>query len=417
MTDIQVQKTSEDLASRSLQITIPVDRVAAAEAHAVHQYARRARIPGFRPGKAPEAVIRKRFSSEIRESALQEVLRAGWERAKESESLAPIADPSIRNLKYEEGQPVEFELLVEVQPKLTLTTTGGFTVTRTLPAVSDDLVAEQIEKVREEKATWIPVEGERPGPGQMVRVEVAPLEEGTVHEAKPYTMVLGSGQAIPDLEERIMRLLPGEETETDVRLPEDFPDETRRGQTRRVRILLHDVKRQELPPLDDSFARELGEFDSLDAVRQAVRTDLEAEASRSADAEVRAQVIRRIAEANRVEAPRTMVERALGAFARAYEVPEDQFEAFANQFAPVAAERVVRDLIVAAVAEAEALRATEEDVDARVARIAESRGLPTGQVYASLQKANRLAEIEMSVTEEKVFAFLLSTSTVTEVAS
>lgn len=417
MTDIQIQKTSEDLASRSLQITIPVDRVAAAEAHAVQQYTRRARIPGFRPGKAPEAVIRKRFSSEIRESALQEVLRAGWDRAKESESLAPIADPSIRNLKYEEGQPVEFELVVEVQPQLTLETTGGFTVTRTLPTVSEDLINEQIEKLREEKAAWIPVEGERPGPGQMVRVEVAPLEGATAHEAKPYTMVLGTGQAIPDLEEKIMQLLPGEQVETEVRFPDDFSDETRRGQSRQVRILLHDVKRQELPPLDDAFARELGEFESLDAVRQAVRADLEAEATRSADAEVRAQLIRQIAEANRVEAPRTMVERALGAFARAYEVPEDQFEAFAHQFAPVAAERVVRDLIVAAVAEAESLRATEEDVDARVARLAESRGLPAGQVYASLQKANRLAEIEMSVTEEKVFAFLLSTSTVTEVAS
>lgn len=417
MTDIQIQKTSEDLASRSLQITIPVDRVAAAEAHAVQQYTRRTRIPGFRPGKAPEAVIRKRFSSEIRESALQEVLRAGWDRAKESESLAPIADPSIRNLKYEEGQPVEFELVVEVQPQLTLETTGGFTVTRTLPTVSEDLINEQIEKLREEKAAWIPVEGERPGPGQMVRVEVAPLEGATAHEAKPYTMVLGTGQAIPDLEEKIMQLLPGEQVETEVRFPDDFSDETRRGQSRQVRILLHDVKRQELPPLDDAFARELGEFESLDAVRQAVRADLEAEATRSADAEVRAQLIRQIAEANRVEAPRTMVERALGAFARAYEVPEDQFEAFAHQFAPVAAERVVRDLIVAAVAEAESLRATEEDVDARVARLAESRGLPAGQVYASLQKANRLAEIEMSVTEEKVFAFLLSTSTVTEVAS
>lgn len=417
MTDIQVQKTSEDLASRSLQITIPVDRVAAAEAHAVQQYTRRARIPGFRPGKAPEAVIRKRFGSEIRESALQEVLRAGWERAKESESFAPIADPSIRNLKYEEGQPVEFELLVEVQPKLTLTTTGGFAVTRAPAAVAESQVDEQIEKIREEKAAWIPVEGERPGPGQMVRVEVAPIEDGTVHEAKPHTMVLGSGQAIPDLEEKIMHLLPGAEVEADVRFPDDFSDESRRGQTRRVRILLQDVKRQELPPLDDSLARELGEFDSLEALRQAIRADLEAEAARSADAEVRSQLIRKIAEANRVEAPRTMVERALGAFARAYEIPEDQFEAFATQFAPVASERVVRDLIVAAVAEAESLRATEEDVDTRVARLAESRGLPAGQVYASLQKGNRLAEIEMSVTEEKVFAFLLSTSTVTEVAS
>ena len=116
---------------KSAHVTIPVERVEEATTKAVRQYAKRARLPGFRQGKAPDAVVRRRFSNEIRQWVLEEVIREGWEEAKTSESLKPIGDPSVRNLKYEEGQPIEFELVVEVRPELTLG--GGGFITRTLP--------------------------------------------------------------------------------------------------------------------------------------------------------------------------------------------------------------------------------------------------------------------------------------------
>jgi FKBP-type peptidyl-prolyl cis-trans isomerase (trigger factor) len=103
MSQITVEKTAEDSASKSLRVTVPVDRVREAEAKAVKYYAKRARLPGFRPGKAPDAVVRKRFNDAIRQTVLEEVLREGWETAKTTESLKPIADPSVRNLKFEEG--------------------------------------------------------------------------------------------------------------------------------------------------------------------------------------------------------------------------------------------------------------------------------------------------------------------------
>ena len=112
-------------------------------------------------------------------------------------------------------------------------------------------MAEQLERLREQKASWLPVEGAKPMPGQMVTGDVAPIEDEVVHAAKPFSMTLGSGQAVPALEEQLMTMLPGETAEADIRFPDDYPDESRRGQTRRVRISLADVKRQELPPLDD----------------------------------------------------------------------------------------------------------------------------------------------------------------------
>jgi trigger factor len=417
MSQISVEKTAEDPASKSLRVTVPVDRVQEAEAKAVKYYARRARLPGFRQGKAPEAVVRKRFGDAIRQSVLEEVIRESWETAKTSESLKPINDPSIRNLKFEVGSPIEFELLVEVRPEITLGRTGGFRLERKVAPVPESAVNEQLARLQDQKAAWIPVEGAKPSPGQMVRVDVAPMEDGTVGESQPYDLVLGQNQAIPDLEERIMTLLPGESADAEVKFPDDHPDESRRGQTRRVRVTLHDVKRQELPALDDAFAREVGDFEGLDALRLAVRQDLDREASREADAQVRQALLTQIIEANDVPAPESLVHRLMHGYAEVYQVPQDQLAQFEQQFHPLAEAQVRRDLVLDAVVEAQGLRATEAELDERIGKLAEARGVPAAQLYASLQKAKRLAELERSITEEKAFAFLLQQSTVDEATS
>ena len=131
MSQITVEKTAEDSASKSLRVTVPVDRVREAEAKAVRYYRPRARLPGFRPGKAPEAVVRKRFGDAIRQAVLEEVIRESWETAKSAAvAQARSTDPSIRNLKFEEGSPIEFDLLVEVRPEIKLERMGGFRVER-----------------------------------------------------------------------------------------------------------------------------------------------------------------------------------------------------------------------------------------------------------------------------------------------
>src|SRR5918997_3780047 len=137
MSQITIEKTAEDSASKSLRVTVPVDLVREAEARALEYYAKRARLPGFRPGKAPDTVVRKRFGDAIRQTVLEEVLRESWETAKTNESLKPITEPSIRNLKFEEGSPIEFELHVEVRPELQLARVGGFPIERRQAVVAE----------------------------------------------------------------------------------------------------------------------------------------------------------------------------------------------------------------------------------------------------------------------------------------
>jgi trigger factor len=171
-------------------------------------------------------------------------------------------------------------------------------------------------------------------------------------------------------------------------------------------VTLLDVKRKALPALDDAFAREVGDFESLDALQATVRKDLEEHASREADAGVRQQLLDQIAESNPFDIPSAWVSQLIEGYINAYQVPEEERPKFREEFRPVAEKQVRRDLIIDTIAEREGLKASEADVDDRVAKVAESRGADPGQVYASLQKAGRLREIEQSITEEKVFAWL-----------
>jgi trigger factor len=414
MSEITITKTAEDAASKALRVTVPVEQVQAAELKAVNEYGRRAKIPGFRQGKTPQAVVRKRFGPAIKQFVLEEVIREGWEKARETEKLKPISDPSVRNVKFEEGQPIEFELVVEVKPEITLARIGGFTATRRVVPVTDEMVTEQIDQMRESKAAWIPVEGEVPSPGHMVRLEVASVEAGERKDPQSYDIVLGQGQALPALEELVLGLKPGESAEGEVKFPDDHPDPARRGQSRRVHVTLHEVKRQELPAADDAFAQSMGDFADFAALRAAVRADLERSAVREADAGVREQLLAQIIEANGIVAPESLVHRALHSLLHAYQVPHEREEQFYGEFRPVAVTQVQRELALGAVAEANQLFATESDIDERIARIAESRGVPPGQVYASLEKAKRLDELARGITEEKIFEFLKSQSTIQE---
>jgi trigger factor len=361
--------------------------------------------------------VRRRFGEAIRQTVLEEVIRESWDAARKAEPLKPIAEPHIHNLKFEEGGPIEFEFHVEVKPDVVLERMGGYKLVRRVAPVTDQDVEARLHELQEQKASWIPVEGEKPRPGQLVRIEVVNLDAETPGPGQPYSMIVGEGRALPDVEERVMTLLPGETLDTEVRFPDDHPDESRRGQTRRVRITLHEVKRRELPPLDDGFARELGDFEDLAALRRAIREDLESEARSQADAELRLDLIRQIAQANNVPAPASLVNRLIQGYAEAYGVPAERLEGFAREFRPVAESQVRRELILEAVVEANGLRATAEELDRRVTELAERRHLTPAQVYAQLEKSNRLRELERAITEEKAFAWLLRQSTVEDTTS
>jgi trigger factor len=393
---------------RHIQVSVPADVVKDAEDKAARRYASAVRLPGFRPGKAPATVVRKKFGEAIRQEALETLVREAYEEFVEKESIKVAAQPHVHDLKFEEGKPLTFELHLEVRPTIELARTNGFKIERQAARVTDEQVKEQLEQIRDEKATWTPVT-EKPMPGDMVNVQIATFAAGAEPaEGKSYPLVLGTGQAIPGIEELIMTAGPGETVERPVKWPEDFPDETQRGQTKTVRITVNEVKRKAAAPLDDAFAREVGDFESLDALSKTVREDMERHAEHEIEANVRQQLIDQIISANAFDVPKSWVHQFVENYAEAYQVPKDQREQFEGEFRAMAERQIRRDLVIETIAEKEGLAATEKDLDDRIAEQAEKRGANPGQIYAQLEKSGRLKEMERSITEDNVFKWLLA---------
>ena len=392
---------------RRVAISVPVDDVKSAEDRAASRYATQVRLPGFRPGKAPAAVVRKKFADAIRQEAIESLVQEAFKTVLEREKLDLATQPHVHDLHFHEGQPLTFELHLEVRPTIALDKTSGFRVTRIERPVTDDLVKEQLESLRDQRAAWTPVT-ERALPGDMATVLLATADDaGEIPEGKEYRIVLGGGQAIAGIEEMIMQTDPDATREGPVKWPDDFPDEAQRGKTKTVRVQVRDVKRKALPTLDDAFAREVGDFDSLDALTKAVREDLAKHVAREADSEVRQRLMDDLVAANPFDVPPSWVHDLVRAYGEMYQIPEDDRQKFATEFKPVAERQVRRDLVIETIAAREKLAATEADVDARVAELAAKRGAEPGAIYASLQKAGRIKEIERSITEDKVFTWLL----------
>jgi trigger factor len=410
--NVTIESTKSEGVERHIRVSVPADEVNAATDRAARRYSSAARLPGFRKGKAPAAIVRKKFAQEIRQEALEELLRGAYDAVVEREQLKLVAQPHAHDVKFDEGSVLTFELHCEVRPEIKLERVHGFNVVKPKVEVTDQTVQAQIDQLREQRAVWTPVE-EKAKEGDLVTAFLASAEAGEVMGApNEYKIEIGQGQAIPGVEEVIMSCAPGETVEQPVRWPEDFPDAEQAGKTKTVRVTVREVKRKELPPQDDSFARELGDFDSFEALATAVREDLTSTAARESDAAVRQRLIDEILAANPFPVPPTWVNRLLGAYAEMYKVPPEENERFAKELGPTAERQVRRDLAIETLAEREKLVATEKDVDDKVSEMATKRGTDPGQLYASLQKAGRLKELERGITEDRVFSWLFVRNTI-----
>ena len=397
-------------------MTVSVETVKAAEDKAVKRYASAARMPGFRPGKAPLHLIRKAYAEQIKSEALESMVQDVWKQALDQEKLEPIAQPHVHDLKFEAGEPVTFDIHLEVRPEIAIDTTSGFTISRPSEVVTDVMVQEQLETLREQRAALEPVE-DKPQPGDQVRVKISSQEEGgEMPEQREYPLELGKGQAIPGIEELIMEATPGQTVERSVRWPDDFPDEAQRGKSKLTRVSLLEVKRKSLPVLDDAFARELGDFDSVPVLTEAVRKDMGEHIRREADSSVREQLLDQVIAANPFEIPNAWVQQVMGAYMQMYQVPENMHERFSGEFRPMAERQVRRDVVIDTIAEKEGLVASTSDVDDKVAEMAAKSGVETGQLYVRLEKEGRLKELERTATDDKVFGWLIARNTVNQVA-
>jgi trigger factor len=430
-TDLRIDVQEPASWSRKLSITVPGERVRRTRQSVAAKIAGSIRLPGFRKGKTPSSIVERQFGPAIDQETMDRVIQDAYREALDSQDFRPITQGTVENVTYPGGDAdLTFEVQFEVQPNVELARTEGFHVVRPSDAVTDADVDQVLERLRADRATLEPIgEGEKPGYGDLVMVQITDLdetgEEGAPPEPRHFRFELGEGQAIPDIEQAIMTLAPGEEAEFPVAFPEDFPDAGQAGKQQRLRIRLEEGRRKVLPELDDELAKGLGEFDSLDALRARVRTDLEQDAHRRADAAVRDQLVQQVVEANSFDVPASMVERFLDfqmgdapdAQGRRRERSEEERERISQLrelMRPQAEASLKRMLVVEHLAEREGLRATPDDVDARVEALAEQHGRSPSDVWVELERSGQMQALESEILEQKVFEHLLARNTVTQ---
>lgn len=397
--------------SRRLTITVPAERVQRERKQIASQFAKRVRMPGFRKGKVPSSVVEKQYGPSIDQETIERLVNSAYQEALQQHAFDPISQASVENVDYDADADLTFEVEFEVRPQVQLDRLGGFTVTAPSSAVDEEDVERVIHRLREQNATWTELETGSPDEGDRVEVEITPLHtEDEDPEPRQYEVVLGSGEILDEIDAAIRTLEPGDEDELAIELP---GDDGEGGEEHRIRLKLIAAEHPELPEEDDELAAELGDFDSMADLRERVRGDLKEEAEREADREVRRQLIGQVLEANDFDPPPSLVEQYLDNLLQAPEDADPAEVATAKEQARAAAEHAVRRmLVIDRVAELENLRATQEDVNARVAEIAASNDMQEAEVRRQLSQSGRLQALASDITEKRVFDYLKSLSTI-----
>lgn len=415
---LEISVQEEERWRRRMSVTVPASIVRAEERKAAQQLASRARLKGFRKGHVPAKVIESRFGGTLRQEALDKLVGAAYREALAARKLRPISEGEIEDLQYKPEQDLTFSIAFDVEPVFEIERVGGFAVERKVQPVTDEQVDQVLARIQEQNGVWRPLEEGAPKVEDLVSVTITRLDEAgePEDEGREYELVIGQDDAIPDIEQAIQTLQPGESADFDITFPDDFPDESRRGDSERVRIDLTALRTMEVPDLDDDLARQVGDFETLDELRGKVREDMEKEAAQQAEAAVRGRLLDFLVEANPFEVPESMIHRyADGLIGDQREsIPEERLKEFRDRIRPEAERAVKRILVIERVAEMQGLRASDEDIDARVEEIAEANDATPAKVYAELQKAGRLEALERELTEKAVFDFLKEQSEITE---
>jgi trigger factor len=406
---------------RTFSVVVPADAMHEERKVIAAQLAKRLKLPGFRKGRIPAGVVEQRYGQVLDQELLDKVIGQAYKHALSENDLAPISEGTIEKVQFEPKEDLTFTIGFDVQPQIELNRLSGFKVEKPAAEVEGEKLDQVLERLREQNGSWKDMEEGRPEDGNLVMVTLQKIEDGEAHEERPYQLVVGQGDAIPDVEEAIRSLEMGATGDFVVRFPDDFPNEERRGEEEQLRITLNGRQERELPELNDEFAAAVGAFETMDELRTKIQEDLQKEAEDRSEAALRSKLLEEVGSANPFTVPVSMVNRYIdslwgldGSGPRPEEVPEEQLAEARERFAPEAERAVKQILIIERLAETQDLRAMEDEIDERVEEIAEKAGENPSQVYAKLQKAERLEALEREITERKVFDFLKSQSKITE---
>jgi trigger factor len=403
---------------KTVRVEIPTDIVNAEIDRVARDYSRRARIPGFRPGKAPARVVKQRYRHEILHDVMHGLIPRAVDDALREKGVEPVDTPDIRDVNVEENQPLTFTAAFDTLPAFDPGDLSSIALRRGSAAVDDAAVNSALERLRQRAARYEPVEGRGVADGDTVVVDLVRTEPGEApNRHENVSIELGAKANPPGFDEQLLGLEPGAEKTFTVHYPADHAMTELAGKDVTYSVALRTIKRRVVPELDDEFAKDLGEFETLEALRARVREDLEHEARHTVEQQLRAELMKQLAARLPFDVPASLVERELDRrledFAHrlmAERIDPRQagidWNALRESQRDAAREAVASALVLDEIARREQIEAADADVDQEIERYAERTGRTAAAVRAGLEKEGGLSRVRAGLRREKAIDFV-----------
>jgi trigger factor len=409
---------------RRLEVAVPAERVAAEIENRYKEIARTARLKGFRPGRAPLAVVRQQYGSQVQSEIVGDLLRDSYAEAVSRQNLKPATDPRIETLSAEPGAELRYVALIEVMPEFSLNPVSDIAIERPSAEITDADVAAMLETMRKQRPDFVAAERDA---GQNDRVTVdfegridgEPFQGGS---ASSFPFVIGQGRMLKEFEDGVRGAKAGETRSVTVNFPADYGSEQVAGKTALFKITVQKVEEQKLPELDDAFCAAFGVSEGgLETLQREVRSSMQRELDNAIRGKLRTQVLDALHDANPIEVPKSMVAEAMQSIqidlARRMGL-KDVAQLPKNDALEAPARRgVALGLVVGEIVRAQNLKVDRARVNSRLNEAVRDHPSADEMRRQYLQNAEAMRQIESAALEDQLIDWVLSQAKVTDAPS
>jgi trigger factor len=404
--------------TREVQVEVPAEVVARETEHIVQKLQKMARLPGFRRGRVPASIVRQRFAEDLKSEVVESLVPRYFRQEVEKQGLQPVSQPRVTDLHIAEGEPLRFKASFEVMPEINVAGYEELRSERKDTSVSDEEVEQALNSLREQHASFNAVEDRELRDHDFAQVSLSGTPAEGTGDAKPVSMEdvlveIAGTSTVPEFTENLRGAKPGDEKNFEVRYPEEFSDARLAGKSFTYDVKVKGIKEKILPALNDDFAKELGDFQSLEDLRSKVRAQMEHEKQHAAEHEAKEKLVEELVRRHDFPVPEALVdrqvdvrlERGLRALAaqgmRAEDMKRMDFGRLRAGQRDAATREVKASLILERIADQEKIEVTEEEIDQEIEAIAKQTKQQADAVRARLTRDGALDRIRNRIRNEK----------------
>jgi trigger factor len=424
----KVDVSKEEGSRVALEIEVPEEVVRQESEKIYSQLEKQATVPGFRKGKVPRGILETRYEKEVRGELIECLVSQAYQEAISQTNLVPLGQAEVKELKLEKNKPFSFKAFAEVKPEVKLGQYKGLRLEKErVEKVKEKDVHARLEEIRERQALFVPLKKESVEKGDFLSIDFKGLVKGIPFaggSGENYTLEAGSDSFF-GLGSELLGIKVNETKEIKITLPREYPHQELAGQEATFKVTLKEIKEKRLPPLDDEFAKDLGEFSTLEELRSRTREDLNRSQERLSQEKLNNYLMDKLIQGNELEVPSALIEREIEhlivdlkenlrreglTYNRYLNIIKTDEAGLKERYKPLALRRVKSALILEAIAQEEKITVTEEELEERIKELALFSKEEPSKLRERLEKNNLLPGLKAQIKEKKTVEFLLKES-------